>query len=105
MAFGYTKSQYLAKIDALEGYKEQLNRHLAVLEGYRDQIYDFWNDDKAKQVYNTLNKAIRNVRVMLDRTDEALIMHRKSVDSMTGIGSIVDDTINAAINAITSLGK
>lgn len=104
MAIGYTKQQYMAKIDALEGYKNQLQSHLNTLENYREQIYSFWDDDQARQLYKALNKATHNVRVTLDRTEEAIIMHKKSVDSMTGLQGMVGDVLETATNIITSLG-
>lgn len=105
MIYGYAKHQYMAKIEALELYQNQLKSHLDTLESYREQIYDFWNDAEARKVYTTLNKTTQNVRTMMDRVTEALVMHKKNVETMDSTKSVADDVLEKGISAITSLGK
>lgn len=105
MAIKYSKQQYLAKIDALEGYKSQLQNHLDTLENYREQIYSFWDDEQARQLYKTLNKTTHNVRVAMDRTQESINMHKKTVDQMEEVQGAVSTTLEIATSVITALGK
>lgn len=58
----YSGEHYEKKITMLENYANQLEKHLNTLEGLKDQVNDFWEDDDAAAYLKNLTKQIISVR-------------------------------------------
>ena len=58
----YSGEHYEKKITMLENYASQLEKHLNTLEGLKDQVNDFWQDDDAAVYLKNLTKQIISVR-------------------------------------------
>jgi uncharacterized protein YukE len=100
----YTKAQYEAKISELDGYRDQLQTHLDRMEGLKDQINQFWDDDNARETYRTLTTEIRQVRNAMDRTDDALNFYKSAIEKLDGANINAGSTIAEALGILGNLG-
>jgi hypothetical protein len=100
----YTKSQYEAKITELKGYYSQLEKHLTTMEGYKDSMYDFWDDENARTTGEMLAIEIRQVRNAMDRTQDMLTFYESSVEKLDGANIGVASTIQQAIAILSGIG-
>lgn len=100
----YTKSQYEAKITELEGYYNQLSDHLSTMEGYKEQIFQFWDDPRGQDTAETLNKMITQVRNAMDRTSDLLTFYKSSVEKLSGADISAKSLLTDALGILGSLG-
>ncbi len=100
----YTQAQYEAKLAELEGYHGQLQTHLDTMEGYREKMYQFWDDENAREVGEALNLQIRQVHNAMNRTKDMIDFYTRSVTKLEGVNSAVGDAIQSAISILSGLG-
>lgn len=99
----YTKSQYLSKITELEGYYAQLETHLNRMSELKEQMFNFWNDEKAQKAGLILNSQIRQVKSTMDQVSSSLIFYKSTVEKLDGADINALDLIEGAISMINSL--
>lgn len=106
MAFmvNYTQAQYQAKIAELGGYHNQLQTHLETMEGFREKMYQFWDDENARTTGEMLAIQIRQVRNAMDRTSDMINFYTRSVEKLDGVNIDVGETILEAIGILSGLG-
>ena len=89
----YTKAQYTAKITELEGYLAQLETHLSRMEGLKEKMYTFWDDDNARTAGLVLSNEIRDVKNAMDTTQEMLTFYKSAVEKLEGANIGVSDML------------
>ena len=99
----YTKKDYLAKIQELEGYKKQLQTHLDTMKGYKEQMFDFWDDPDAQKTGKALNVMIHQVERSMQRTEDMLIFYRSTVEKFTGVDSTTNELLEKALGLLAGL--
>ncbi len=94
----YTKAQYAEKLAELEGYYSQLNTHLSTMQGLKEQMYQFWDDENARSTGNVLASEIRQVKNAMDRTNDLIIFYKGSIEKLDeanlGAGSVVGEALD-----------
>lgn len=100
----YTKSQYAAKITELEGQYSQLESHLSSLEGYKEQMYQFWDDENARKTGEALASMIRQVKNSMDRTKDMITFYKSTVEKLDGANIEVASSISDAIGILAKMG-
>lgn len=105
MAFmvNYTQAQYQAKIAMLRGYHSQLTTHLERMEGYKEKMYQFWDDENAQKTGKALMILIDCVRKSMDRTTEMIAFYESSVAKLDGVNIDVGGLIGDAIGILSGL--
>ena len=66
MGLKYTKQHYQNKINQLEIYAGTVTRHLDTLEGYEEEIKQFWDDAQGIEYAEKVSKAIMGFLKHLD---------------------------------------
>lgn len=99
----FEKDHYERKLSDMEGYNKDLNNHLSTLEGLRDKIKTFWDDENAEKNIRLIETSISKVKESSDRV-------QKIIDACKGTIEILDDSkvsaseiIDQAINAVASV--
>lgn len=100
----YTKAQYDAKIQALEGCVQRLQTHLSTLETLKGQVQNFWNDPQTPEYLRRLTTAIVGVRNALDRTQKLLAEYNGMVAEMDGLTAMTSGVLEDIGSVIGSLG-
>lgn len=99
----YSKQEYQNKITELEGYYAQLENHLARLEALKTQMFEFWDDEKARRAGIALQEIILKVRNQLNYTNMTLSTFNNCVGDMDQTMTLVGSDLEQAISAVTSL--
>lgn len=100
----YTKKDYLAKIAELEGHEKELQTHLETMKGYKDQMFNFWDDPDAQKTGLALNNMIHQVERSMQQTQEMLTFYRSAVEKFTGVGATTDELLEKALGLLGGLG-
>ena len=100
----YTKAQYQAKITELQGYYSQLESHLSTMEGLKEQMYQFWDDENARTTGTALASEIRQVKNAMDRTKDMLSFYKGSIEKLDAANISVGSTITEALGILGKLG-
>ncbi len=99
----YTKKHYETKINKLEIYAGQIQRHLNILEGYEQEINNFWNDEQGIEYAKRISKAIIGCRNALDRVEGVKVIYAEAFGSLEktdeGISEALGD-IDAVMGAL-----
>lgn len=104
LIINYTEAQYKAKIIELEGYFQQLERHLTRMEELKQGMGSFWNDENARKAGENLYSQIRQVINSMDRTQDMINFYKSSVESLTNVGTAAMADLEEALGLTSSLG-
>jgi hypothetical protein len=67
------------------------------MEGYKEQMYSFWDDENARLTGEVLATEIRQVRSAMDRTKDLLIFYQSAIDKLgganIGVTSLIQDAL------------
>ena len=99
----YTKKDYLAKIAELEGYYDLLSTHLDTLNGYKSQMFNFWNDPDAQKTGTILNSMIHRVERTMNQTSEMLTFYKAAVEKFGGTSTTTDELLEKALGLLGGL--
>lgn len=100
----YTKAQYTAKITELEGQYSQLESHLSTLEGYKEQMYQFWDDENARTTGQALATMVRQVKNSMDRTKDMINFYKSTIEKLDGANINVSSSISDALGVLGKIG-
>ena len=100
----YTQSVYQNKVNNLMNLHGELQTHLANLEGYRDQIKNFWNDDEGMAYYNLVNTEIRAVKNAMNRVQNLHTIYSDSVDELNSAKTATSGLLEEAGSILSGLG-
>ncbi len=100
----YTKSQYAAKITELDGYYSRLVSHLSTMEGLKEQMYQFWDDENARTTGTALASEIRQVKNAMERTNDMLIFYKSAIEKLDGANISVGSSVSDALSALGKIG-
>ena len=100
----YTKQQYIAKIDELQGYYNLLEQHLNRMTTLKTEMFNFWDDPDAQKAGYVLNTMINRVQFTMDQTSEMIIFYRNAVNKFTGVGVINDELLEKAFTMLGGMG-
>lgn len=100
----YTKAQYQTKITELQGYYSQLESHLSTMEGLKEQMYQFWDDENARTTGTALASEIRQVKNAMDRTKDMLSFYKGAIEQLDAANISVGSTITEALGILGKLG-
>ena len=106
MAFvlNYTAQTYQNKINAITDLLERLSSHLATMKDLRSQVYNFWDDDLAREACQDLDIMIRQVENTQERTLDLLNLYRGIVDDMSNASIFNTGALKDAGDLLSSLG-
>ena len=79
----YTESFYQSKINVLEEILRRLDGHLSTMKTLREKVYDFWNDEMAREAVHDLDLMIDRVESAQERTKDLLQCYRSSVEELS----------------------
>ena len=97
----YTKAQYQAKIGELNRFNSRLETHLQQLEGFKDEMFQFWQDDNAQAVGEALTSEIKAVRNSMEQVQSYLGFYESCVEKLEGADADVLSTIGDAISLLS----
>ena len=104
LIFHYTKAQYNAKINKLQGLSARLLASYNRLVELRNQVNKFWNDPQAPEYLANLDKQIRAVRVAREQTDRQLSSLGYIIDRSVDMVNMSARQISEIAAAINGLG-
>lgn len=104
MGLKYSAKHYETKINQLEIYASQIQRHLTVLEGYEQEITNFWNDAKGVEYAKRISEAIRGCRNALDRVDSIKVIYTEAFGSLKKTDTGIDEALEDIKSVMGSLG-
>lgn len=97
----YAKSFYDAKFQELEGYENQLARHLQTLEGLKNRIDEAWDSDTAKKYIKDITLQIIAVRNAQNDVAELKNQYQQWTKELNSQSNIVDN-LEGSISSILS---
>lgn len=104
VALKYKKAEYTAKINTLNDYYNRLNTHLENLEGYKNEIRNFWSgDENSERVYTILSDMIRSVRRAMERTQTTIEMCENIIEQIEASDNTVTNVIEEAWSIVKGL--
>lgn len=95
----YSKSEYQEKISRLSNCLSKLDKHLASLEGYENQLKQYWDDDTAESYHKVIKKEIKAVKNSQEQVGNQIMMWENAIKEM-------EDTVGqqtAKIDDMTSI--
>ena len=101
----YSASVYNAKITRLDTLHGLLQTHLDALEGYKDQIKNFWDDDQSPQYITGIANQITKVKGAMDNIKMAIAEYQGVSDRMTQGGQLVDEAMGDAKDALETVSE
>lgn len=100
----FQKSVYDKKIAELKGYANELDSHLTVLEGYKKEVPNFWNDDTGKEYVRVIDTQIRQLTTARQRVDDLSNLYDELKSALSGAQSTTKqkvDDIAGIVGALT----
>ena len=88
----YVQSQYEAKIAELEQYYILLQQHLNKMESLKENMFQFWDDDNARQAGQVLTLTIRQVTSSMTMTQETLAFYKSAVAKLGARAQVLNRT-------------
>ena len=104
MGLKYTKKHYQNKINQLEMHAETVRRHLDTLEGYEEEINQFWDDEQGLEYAKKISKAVQGCRNALDRIDGLKRIYSEAFGSLEKTDTLIDESLDTIGSVIDSLG-
>jgi uncharacterized protein YukE len=99
----YAKSVYQEKIDALEACRARLDTHLEHLEGYQQQIYQFWTGETAEKYFAMVGNQIQKVHDAQNLVAKTKQNWETAISEMDTTQTRISDLTEAAQSAVSSL--
>ena len=99
----YSKAQYKAKIDTLQGCQQKLESHLSILEGYKSKLKTIWDDEDAANYHKELDKQIAGVKNSMDQVKSQITMWQRAIDEMQETTSEQTDKIDTIKSILGTL--
>lgn len=100
----YSEAVYQGKIDQLTEYITILEGHTEKLQEYRAQLVEFWDDSEGEKLGKLLVEAISKTNNQLFYLKKQLAFYRKMVAEYGGASAEVQQGIENALQAISSIG-
>lgn len=100
----YSEAVYQGKIDQLTEYITMLEGHTEKLQEYRAQLAEFWDDNEGEQLGKMLVDAITKTNNQLFYLRQQLAFYKKMVTEYGGASAEVQQGIENALQAISSVG-
>lgn len=100
----YTKAQYQQKINSLKTRLVNLENHLDKLETYKNQVQDFWDDDRGREVYTLLSQEIRTVTNAHTRVNDLVLEYEKMVNDLDAQNNLLKTDIGEALDLVNKIG-
>lgn len=104
MGLKYTKQHYQNKINQLEIYAGTVTRHLDTLEGYEEEIKQFWDDAQGIEYAEKVSKAIMGCRNALDRIDGLRQIYSEAFGSLEKTDTAIEESLDTVGSVIDTLG-
>lgn len=104
LMINYTKSQYDEKVQELQSYAQKLNTHLNNLEGYKNQIRNYWSDEEAEKYQSALNMQIKAIKNALNRVDSLKGIYERTSQELSEQKSKSSAALDEAKQLIDELG-
>ena len=100
MNIKYEKGIYQAKITELEGYHSQLGTHLTNLETFKSQIFNFWEDERARKTARILVEEIRDVKKIMTQTSVSITNLKNIVGKLGAVEAKEDQELDNTFRAL-----
>lgn len=104
MGLKYTQKHYETKISKLEVYVTQIQRHLSTLEGYKQEISGFWNDEQGLEYTKRISEAIQGCRNALDRVDNVKKIYTEAFGSLKKTDTGIEEALGDIDSIMSALG-
>ena len=95
------QSQYEAKIAELEQYYILLQQHLNKMENLKENMFQFWDDDNARQAGQVLTLTIRQVTSSMTMTQETLAFYKSAVAKLGATKSVTSGLLDSALQLLS----
>lgn len=97
----YVQSQYEAKIAELEQYYILLQQHLNKMENLKENMFQFWDDDNARQAGQVITLTIRQVTSSMTMTQETLAFYKSAVAKLGATKSVTSGLLDSALQLLS----
>ena len=104
MGLKYSAQHYETKINQLDIYASQIQRHLTILEGYEQEISSFWNAAQGIEYAKRISEAIKGCRNALDRVDSIKAIYTEAFGSLKKTDSGIEEALGDIQSIMGSLG-
>ena len=96
----YDAKLYQAKINQLKGYYDQLAAHLETMNGLRQEMFTFWDDENARTTGEVLNIEMNSVKRTMEQVNDTMIFYQNSLDKLSAKGGAVAEILSEAIGVL-----
>ena len=100
----YNEGIYQGKIDQLTEYISMLNGHIEKLTTYKDQLKMFWDDVDGMNLSKALQAALTSTNNQLFYLRKQLSFYKKMVAEYCSASADVQQKIENAFQAMSSIG-
>ncbi len=100
----YQASVYNQQIATIEGHLGRLQTCYENMARLKEEIWTFWNDERAREAGIMLDKTMQRVRNEMSRATKLLNVYSSTVTYVTGADNAMEDLKDEAINALDTLG-
>lgn len=95
------RPRYEAKIAELEQYYILLQQHLNKMENLKENMFQFWDDDNARQAGQVLTLTIRQVTSSMTMTQETLAFYKSAVAKLGATKSVTSGLLDSALQLLS----
>lgn len=95
----FQKSVYDKKISELKGYANKLDSHLTTLQGYKQQIINFWKDKTGDEYVRAIDKQIQQLTTARQRVEDLSNLY----DELKAALDSAQNTVTEKVNEISSI--
>lgn len=100
----YQKKTYEDYFDNVEKHLKRLEQNLTELQGLKEQMFTFWNDETARMAGEMLTKQIRTVKNEINTVNSWLTTYRTVTDQLDRGSEFIENAANEAFSALDAVG-
>lgn len=101
----YQRQVYVDKYNAVNRILGRLENNLEELQGLKSQMFNFWNDDAARQAGALLQDQIQLVKNQINLTKGWLKTYEKVTDELDRGSEFINEAASEAKNALEAVGS
>lgn len=101
----YQRQVYVDKYNAVNGILGRLETNLGELEQLKTDMFNFWNDEAARQAGSLLQDQIQLVKNQINLTKSWLKTYEKVTDELDRGSTLINDIADEAKNALEAVGS
>lgn len=99
----YNQAVYENSISVAQNYLNKLDGHISTLEGYEDQLFQYWDDDKAQRWYQVIEEALEGVNSIRREFVGRIDLYNRVIGQIEQQATLTETAANDAYNHLESI--